>query len=348
MEPEIHVSRRGASGHVLLDRPAALNAITLTMVRAIARALDEWEHDPAVKCVVVEAAGDRAFSAGGDIRQLYEQGRAGDHAAQLAFWREEYILNCRIRAYPKPYVALVDGIVMGGGVGVSLHGSHRVAGDRLSFAMPEVGIGFFPDVGATYILPRLPGGAGTYLALTGARIKTGDAVSLGLLDAYVPSGEIAKIAPALAESGDVEGVLARFRQTAPASPLMEHRVLVDRCFAAPTVGAILERLDADGSDFAQATAKTMRGKSPTSLGIALRQMQVGGSLDMDAAMRTEFRIVSRVCRGHDFLEGVRATIIDKDMTPRWTPAAIEAVTQRDIDAYFAPLGDDELMPARSA
>lgn len=347
-EPEIQISRRGASGHILLDRPAALNAITLTMVRAIAHALDAWEHDDAVRCIVVEAAGERAFSAGGDIRHLYEQGRAGDHAGQLAFWREEYLLNCRIRDYPKPYVALIDGIVMGGGAGVSLHGSHRIAGDRMTFAMPEVGIGFFPDIGATYFLPRLPDATGTYLALTGARIKTGDAVALGLADAYVPSGKIKALATALAESGDVEGVLAKFRETAPAGPLAQHGDVVGRCFAAPTMMEILERLDADGSDFAQAAAKAIREKSPTSLGIALRQMQLGKDLDMVDAMRTEFRIVSRVCRGADFLEGVRATIIDKDMSPRWRPAEIEAVTEADIDAYFAPLGKDELMPARPA
>ena len=347
-EPEIQISRRGASGHILLDRPAALNAITLTMVRAIAHALDTWEHDQDVRCIVVEAAGERAFSAGGDIRQLYEQGRAGDHAGQLAFWREEYLLNCRIKEYPKPYIALIDGIVMGGGVGVSLHGSHRVAGDRMTFAMPEVGIGFFPDVGATYFLPRLPDATGTYLALTGARIKTGDAVSLGLADAYVPSGQLKALAQALADSGDVESTIARFRETPPAASLAQHRAVVDRCFAASTVGGILERLDADGSDFARAAAKAIREKSPTSLAIALRQMQLGKSLDMPEAMLTEFRIVSRVCRGTDFLEGVRATIIDKDMNPRWQPADIEAVTEADVDAYFAPLGEDELMPAQPA
>ncbi len=340
--PEIHISRRGAIGHILLDRPKALNAVTLTMVRAIAQALDAWRDDAAVKAVVVEAVGDKAFSAGGDIRQLYDQGRAGEHDAQLAFWREEYVLNEQIRAYPKPYVALVDGIVMGGGVGISLHGSHRIAGDRFAFAMPEVGIGFFPDVGATFLLPRLPGRTGAYLALTGARLKTGDAVALGLADAYVPSADMSAFSAALAESDDVDGAIAKFRAAPPDALLTTHREIIDRCFDGKTVVDILAKLDADGSDFARATAKTMSGKSPTSLAIALRQMQVGGALDMREAMRTEFRIVSRLCRGHEFLEGIRATIIDKDGAPRWQPAVIDVVKASDIDAYFAPLPRDEL------
>ena len=176
-EPEVLCERRGAAGMIVLNRPRALNAVTHGMVRAIASALDAWEKDPAVTRVVVTGAGDRAFCAGGDIRQLYELGRSGRHAETLAFWREEYILNARIKRYSKHYVAIVDGIVMGGGVGLSLHGSHRIAGDRYLFAMPEVGIGFFPDVGATYALPRLPGQAGLWLGLTGARIRRADAVA---------------------------------------------------------------------------------------------------------------------------------------------------------------------------
>lgn len=339
--PELHISKRGKTGHILLDRPQALNAITLNMVRVIARALDVWEHDPDVHCVVVEAAGDKAFSAGGDIRQLYEQGRAGDHDAQIAFWREEYVLNARIHSYPKPYVAIVDGMVMGGGVGVSLHGSHRVAGNRFQFAMPEVGIGFFPDVGATYLLPRLPSHFGTYLALTGARAKAGDALALDLANHYVPSDALKNLATALADSGDPDDVLSQYRRPPPPSALAQQRALVEHCFNDATPQAILDRLDADGSDFATTTARTIRQKSPTSLAIALRQMHVGGSLDMREAMRTEFRIVARLCRGSEFLEGIRATIIDKDGAPHWRPASLDAITSGDIDRYFAPL-DKEL------
>ena len=335
--PEIHVSRRGASGHILLDRPAALNAVTLPMVRAIASALDAWEHDPQIHCVVVEAAGEKAFSAGGDIRRLYEQGRAGDHEAQLTFWREEYLLNIRIKHYPKPYVPLIDGIVMGGGVGISLHGSHRIAGDRFAFAMPEVGIGFFPDVGATHVLPRLPGRFGAYFATTGGRAKAGDAIALGLAEAYVPSDRLQAFAAALAEGASVEQVIARFQASPPPAALLERRALIDRCFDAPTIGEALARLEAEPGDFAAATARTLRQKSPTSLVIAWHQMQIGRALDMRDAMRTEFRIVSRVCREGEFLEGIRATIIDKDGTPRWQPARLEDVPAEAVEPYFAPL-----------
>ena len=341
--PEIRTERRGASGHILLDRPQALNAITLIMVRAIARALDEWEHDPAIRVVVIEAAGERAFSAGGDIRQLYEQGRAGDHDAQLAFWREEYALNYRIRTYPKPYVSLIDGIVMGGGAGVSLHGSHRVAGDRFTFAMPEVGIGFFPDIGATYFLSRLPGAIGAYAGMTGARVKIGGALAFGLIHAYIPSAALKDVAPALAAGEDVDDVLARLRRHPPPSRLLPHRPLIDRCFGADSVREIVSNLEADPHEFAQETVRALREKCPTSLCIAFRQVRIGASLDMEEAMRTEFRIVSRVCRGTEFLEGIRATIIDKDMKPRWDPSRIEDVSDADIDRYFAPLGKGELL-----
>lgn len=343
---EIHISRRGKSGHILLDRPQALNAVTLKMVRAIAAALDAWEHDPNIMCVVVEAAGEKAFCAGGDVRKLYEQGKAGEHDAQLSFWREEYILNERIRSYPKPYVALIDGIVMGGGVGISLHGSHRVAGDRFLFAMPEVGIGFFPDVGATYLLPRLPGRVGAYLAMTGARVKAGGAVAVSLVDAFVSSARMAEVAPALAESGDADAVLAKFREPPPPSVLDRERTLLDHCFDAPCPVEMIARLDRDGGEYARSIAKMLREKCPTSIAIAHRQMRVGGALDMKEAMRTEFRIVSRVCRGTQFLEGVRSTIIDKDMTPQWSPATLDAISAADIDAYFAPLAADELVFSR--
>lgn len=342
-EPEVICRKRGAAGHILLNRPQALNALTLGMVRDIAAALDAWERDPEIKCVVVEGAGGKAFCAGGDIRLLYDQGQAGDHAAQRTFWREEYILNRRIKRYPKPYVALVDGIDMGGGVGVSLHGSHRIAGDRFLFAMPEVGIGFFPDVGATYFLPRLPGKMGTYLAITGARVGAGDAVALGIATAYVPSAKFAELADALCAEGDVDAVVKRFAAPAPASPLMAHEPVVDRCFDRASVAEVLAALEADGSDFARETREGMRGKSPTSMAVALKQMQEGGRLEIEGAMILEYRIVSRLCHGVDFYEGVRATIVDKDKNPKWRPATVAQVRAGDIDAMFAPLGAEDIV-----
>lgn len=344
-EPEVRVEKGGCAGLIVLNRPKALNALTLGMVRAIAAALDEWERDETIARVVVTGAGGRAFCAGGDIRQLYEQGRAGDHAAQLTFWLEEYRLNRRIKRYSKPYVALVDGVVMGGGVGLSAHGAHLVAGEGFAFAMPEVGIGFFPDVGATYLLPRLPDLAGVYLAMTGARAGAGDAAALGLAQAVVPSARIGELAEALTDRQPINSIIARFAAPTTASPLAAQRAVIEACFGHPTPAQIIAALGVaanGGSAFARVAREAMLTKSPTSQAIALRQMQIGGALSFEDAMTVEFRIVSRICRGHDFYEGVRALIVDKDNRPQWRPAAAEAVSKADTDGYFAPLGESDL------
>ncbi|MEJ0094128.1 MAG: enoyl-CoA hydratase/isomerase family protein [Methylocella sp.] len=338
--PEIRIETAGHCGVITLDRPEALNALTLTMVRAIACALDSWENDPAVRCVLIRGAGSRAFCAGADIRILYQLGRTGQGAEQLAFLREEYLLNRRIKFYPKPYVALADGIVMGGGAGLSVHGAHCVAGDTFTFAMPEVRIGFFPDVGATFFLPRLPGKAGVYLALTGERIDCGDAIALGLASAYVPSSRHATLTQRLIDGEDPAAAIAAESAPPPPSSLTGQRHFIDGCFAGGTVPAILEAIDGavcGGSEFARAAYATIRSKSPTSLAIALRQMQIDGKLDLDEALRAEFRIAARLVKSADFYEGVRATLIDKDFRPQWSPAEINAVKPADIDAYFAPL-----------
>src|SRR5829696_4267120 len=317
---EVLCERRGAAGVVTLNRPQALNAITHGMVLELRRALDAWAYDAEVTRVVVTAAGDLAFCAGGDIRHLYDLGQERRYDEALRFWRDEYALNVRIKRYPKPYVALIDGIVMGGGVGVSLHGSHRVAGDRYVFAMPEVGIGFFPDVGATYALPRLPGEAGLYLALTGERARAADALALGLATHAVPSGAFEDVQAALIAGAPVESVLASASGDPGEASLWRERDAVGSSFGAESVTAILSRLDAaaeNGSAFGAKTAATIRAKSPTSLCIAFEQMRRGGALDFEEAMRTEFRIASRAVEGHDFYEGVRAAIIDKDGAPNW-------------------------------
>ncbi len=344
-EVEAICERSGAAGLITLNRPAALNALTLAMVRAMREALDAWAADPAVTRVVVTGAGEKAFCAGGDIRRLYEAGRAGRREEAITFWREEYELNALIEAYPKPYVSLIDGIVMGGGVGVSLHGSHRIAGERYLFAMPEVGIGFFPDVGATHALPRMPGRTGTYLALTGERVRAGDALALGLATHAVPSAAIPGIRAALIAGEPVDAVVARHAATPEPGPIAAERGVIDRCFGESTVAAILARLDeaaAGGSAFAGKTAATIRHKSPTSLAVALEQMRRGADLDFREAIRTEFRIVSRIVDGVDFYEGVRAVIVDKDGAPRWSPAGLDAVSRADVEAYFAPLPEGEL------
>lgn len=344
-DTEIACEIAGCCGVITLDRPEVLNALTLSMVRGIARALDEWERDPAVACVLLRAVEGRAFCAGADIKTLYEWGKAGRHEEQLGFLRDEYTLNRRIKLYPKPYVSLVDGIVMGGGAGLSMHGSHVVAGDSFSFAMPEVGIGFFPDVGATYFLPRLPGKTGCYLALTGARIGVGDAVAFGLASAFVPSVRHAALTARLVAGETIDAAIEAECAAPPEATLMGQRHFIDGCFAAATLTAILEEIDDagyGGSEFALATYDTIRQRSPMSLAIALRQMQIGAKLDIDEALRLEFRVATRIAVGHDFYEGVRATIIDKDNRPAWCPAEVEKIVPAEIDACFAPLPSGDL------
>lgn len=344
-EPEILCERQGAAGTVLLNRPKALNALSLGMVQALARALDEWECDPSVTRVILEGAGGRAFCAGGDIRVLYEAGRAGNFAPASAFWREEFRLNIHIKRYTKPYICLIDGMVMGGGVGISLHGSHRVAGDRYLFAMPEVGIGFMPDVGATYALPRLPGRIGSYLAFTGASVGADEAVALGLATHRVASGDFPALREALTAGEDVEGALARFARPGVPGPILAERDLIDGCFSAGSVEDILARLDAaaaSGSDFAARTAATMRVKSPSSLAVVHEQMLRGGALSFEEAMATEFRVVTRLIEEHDFYEGVRAAIIERDGAPRWRPASLAELPPGFAAAHFEPRPGREL------
>lgn len=345
-EPEILCEVRGNAGLVTLSRPRALNALTHGMVRELAAALDRWEQDPAISRVVITGAGEKAFCAGGDIRQLYDLGKAGRQSEARAFWADEYRLNLRIKTYPKPYIALIDGIVMGGGVGVSQPGRYRVAGERYLFAMPEVGIGFFPDVGATHFLPRLPGSTGIWLGLTGDRVGAGDALAIGLATHAVLSAKMAELTILLCDGAvPVEDALARFAHVPEPVKLAVDRAELADCYGAGdlvTILAALEARAASGSTFAAKQLTTLRTKSPTSVAIAARQMQVGAGLDFADAMRTEYRIVSRIADGHDFYEGVRAVIIDKDNQPRWVPMRIEDVVTADIDAYFAPLGSDEL------
>jgi enoyl-CoA hydratase len=343
---DILFERRGVAGIVTLNRPKALNAVTHDMVRALARQLRAWEVDGAVTRVIIRAEGERAFSAGGDIRALYELGRAGRQQEMLTFWRDEYPLNATIKRYPKPYIALIDGIVMGGGVGVSVNGSHRVAGDRFAFAMPEVGIGFFPDVGATWFLPRLPGELGTWCALTGDRLKTADAVAAGIATHYVRSDRFADLTDALCGNVSVDATLAAFAEPVGDGPMASKYALLDRLFAGDRVEDILERLDGetgDAAEWAQTTAAAIRTKSPLSLKIALKQVRRGKDWSFEDCMRCEFRIVSRIVHGHDFYEGVRAVIVDKDNAPRWKPSELAEITDDGVERYFAPLDVEELM-----
>ena len=338
-QDDILFERRGGLGVVRLNRPAALNALTLDMTRKLDVALKQWAHDPELRIAAIRGVGERAFCAGGDVRALYKEGPGSAYTE--IFYREEYALNRNIFRFPKPYVALIDGIVMGGGVGVSAHGSHRVVTERTLFAMPETGIGLFPDVGATWLFSRCPGETGLYLGLTGARIRAADLIALGLAEVMAPGERLDQLEAALAQVRTREEIDALLREHAadPGAPaLTPHRAAIDRCFAEPTVEGILDALDAEGTEWAREAAATLRTKSPTSLKVALRQLRLGRSLpDFEAAMRLEFRLVQHFMAGGDFFEGVRAVVIDKDQRPRWSPARLEEVSEAAVEAYFAPL-----------
>jgi enoyl-CoA hydratase len=343
---DILFERRGAAGIVTLNRPQALNAVTHDMVRALRAALEDWAADPAVTRVVIMAAGGRAFSAGGDIRALTDLGKAGKIDEAVQFWRDEYPLNDYIKNYRKPYIALIDGIVMGGGVGISIHGLHRVAGDKFAFAMPEVGIGFFPDVGATWFLPRMPGELGTYCALTGDRFNPADACAAGVATHRVPTARLPELLEALCGSVSVDAVLAAFAESAGQGPIVVRRQLIDRLFAGDRVEDILRALDnetGEHAEWAHATAANIRTKSSLSLKLALAQVRRGRVWDFATCMQAEFRIVSRVIRGHDFYEGVRAVITDKDNSPHWRPATLDGVSDAEVERHFSPLADGDLV-----
>ena len=342
-EEEVLFERRGRAGIITLNRPKALNALTLAMVRQIHPQMQAWEGDDDIAVVIVRAAGDKAFCAGGDIRALYDWGRAGD-ASFLDFYREEYRLNTYIKRYPKPYVALMTGITMGGGVGVSVHGSHRVATEGLTFAMPETGIGLFPDVGGTYFLPRCPGEIGMYLALTGSRLKAADALYAGIVSHYVPSHAISGLMEALVESDDVTAAIEKVAEDPGRPTILDLQDGIDRCFAAETVEEVLARLDSEATEWAEKTAATIRTKSPTSTKIAFRQIREGAKNKFEECMRIEYRMVNRIFTGHDFFEGIRAVVIDKDQAPKWNPAALHDVTDAAVDAYFAALAEELSLP----
>ena len=349
MTDEILFSEHGQWGVITLNRPAALNALTHGMVQAFYAHLMKWEAAPHIKAVMVKGAGEKAFCAGGDIRWLHDAAKEDVNRAR-DFFRAEYKNNAAIYHFPKPYVALIDGVVMGGGVGVSVHGDFRVAGDRTLFAMPETGIGLFPDVGGGHFMPRLRDGIGLYFALTGARAKAADCMATGIATHYCPSDQAGALESALLNRSlgghphaDIEAVLDDFAGDPGQSHINEIRPSLKRLFeGVETFDALLSRLRDDGHDVANDVLRVLDRMSPTSLKLTFEQMRRGRSLDIDDILRMEFRIVSRVMQGHDFFEGVRALIIDKDKAPVWSPASIEGVSDAEISKYFEPLQDDEL------
>jgi enoyl-CoA hydratase len=330
---------QGALGLITLNRPKALNALTLDMVHAMSERLEDWAEDSDIHAVLVRGAGEKAFCAGGDVLAL---ARPGNDAFIEGFFRDEYRLNRMIYRYPKPYIALVDGITMGGGVGVSVHGSHRVAGERTLFAMPETGIGMFPDVGGTFFLPRLPGALGMYLGLTGARMKAADCLYAGVAHYFVPADRHGDLLAGLADGRAPDGLLAELAGDAGEARLAAVRDAIDRCFSVGSVEDILTRLEEERGDWAEETKRTLARMSPSALKITFRQIREGAQREFEECMVLEYRLCQRVVPGHDFREGVRALLVDKDMNPQWDPKSLAQVTDSQVDGVFAPLPGGDL------
>lgn len=339
MTDEVICRIEGGVGRITLNRPGALHALTTVMCQAMVEALTAWRDDPAVTSVLIDHSGERGFCAGGDIRMLAESG-ASDGRAAREFFHIEYRLNALLMAYETPCVAVMDGVVMGGGVGVALPCAYRIATERTTFAMPETGIGLFPDVGGGWHLPRLPGKTGLWLALTGARIKAADCAALGLATHVAKAEDVAALKAAVVSEGP--SAVARFAIDPGPAPLAAMRADLDRLFGGASVEAIFEALEADGSDWAKAQLTTLRTKSPQTLKVAFRQLKLGGQMTRFADnMAMEYRIGARVVARHDFIEGVRAVIIDKDHAPKWSPSTLEGVDEAMLDAIFAPLPADQ-------
>ncbi|WP_439578245.1 enoyl-CoA hydratase/isomerase family protein [Elioraea sp.] len=319
-------------GRLVLNRPRVLNVLDPEMIAAIDTALSAWRDDPAVRLVTIEGAGGRAFCAGGNVRLIRDNVRRGDAAASGAFFAAEYRVNRMIAEYPKPYVALIDGLSMGGGMGLSIHGSHRVVTEHAVMAMPETAIALFPDIGASFFLARLPGRLGLYLALTGARVSPGDAIYAGLATHYVPRASLEALKAALARDGIA--ALAAHAHPAPESLLARDRAAIDRCFAADDVLEILRALDAEDTDWARRTRETLRQMSPTSLCVTTELLKRGATMSLPDCLATELRLTRGVIRHPDFAEGVRAQVIDKTRDPKWQPARVEDVSRTAVLALF--------------
>ncbi|HEY1133358.1 MAG TPA: enoyl-CoA hydratase/isomerase family protein [Nocardioides sp.] len=340
-EPTVLAEVRGRVGLLTLNRPRAINALTHEMVGLLDARLRAWASDPAVQTVVVRGAGDRGLCAGGDIVAIHRDATTGGTGSE-DFWRDEYRLNALIAGYPKPYVALMDGIVLGGGVGVSAHGSHRVVTERTRVGMPETGIGFVPDVGGTWLLSHAPGELGTHVALTAGHVGAADAIDLGLADRYVDSADLDRLVELL-EQQPVEEALEAVAGVAAPGSLAEARPWIDAAFAHDDVPTIIASLRARPEDDAHRAADAVAAKSPTAVAVTLRALRAARAMaGLEQALDQEYRIVLRMLRGHDFPEGIRAQVIDKDRNPRWRPARFEDLDTGAVDAYFAPLGAAEL------
>ncbi len=347
-EGDLIVRREGAAGIIRLNRPRAINAMTLEMSLGIDAALDRFEADPEVAVVLLEGAGERGLCAGGDIRGLYESSKDGGDLGKV-FWRQEYIMNARIAAFPKPYVAYMDGLVMGGGVGLSAHGRHRIATERTKLAMPEVGLGFFPDVGGTWLLSRAPGELGAYFGLTGVTMNGPDAIHARFADAVVSTTRwpdlrevLTKLRPGTLSS-EVTRLIDGFATGETAGPVAAQQDKIDVWFAHDSMHDIIAALKQDGSELAAATLKALSEKSPRGMVVTLKLLRLArGATSLEECLVREYRAALEVFRSDDFREGVRAAIIDKDRNPRWSPPDIDDVTPAMLAPYLADIGADEL------
>ncbi|MDY6995939.1 MAG: enoyl-CoA hydratase/isomerase family protein [Actinomycetota bacterium] len=336
---DVLVTVDGSVGRITLNRPKAINSLTHHMVERIGATLTRWQDDDAVGAVIVDGAGERGLCAGGDVVAIYHSAKAGGAEARQ-FWHDEYRVNAHIGRYPKPYVAIMDGITMGGGVGISAHGSVRVATDTTKMAMPEVGIGFIPDVGGTFLLARTPGLLGLHAALSGAPFSGADAIAMGFADHFVPHDRLdAFLATATADGPDA--ALAAHAEEPPASPLMDQRDWIDDCYAGDTMADIVAALRGHEDGRAAKTADLIASRSPVALAVTLEAVRRAGTLtSLEDALRQEFRTSCASLRSHDLVEGIRAQLIDKDRNPQWSPATPAAVTEADVEAYFAPADPD--------
>jgi enoyl-CoA hydratase len=347
-EGDLIARKEGSAGILRLNRPKAINAVTLEMFHDIDKALDAFEADPDIAVILLEGAGERGLCAGGDIRALWESSKVKGDLGKI-LWRDEYILNARIKKFPKPYVAFMDGIVMGGGVGLSAHASHRVVTDKTKLAMPEVGLGFFPDVGGTWLLSHSPGEIGTYFGLTGQTMNGPDAIHARFADAVVSSSKLPALREALtkvragATSADITKLIDGFSTGETAGPVAVMQAKIDALFAHVRMEDIVAALQRDGSDFAQATLKTLNEKSPRGMVVTLKLLRLARTArSLEECLVREYRAALEVFASDDFREGVRAAVIDKDRSPKWSPPRIEDVTPEMVAPYFAEIGADEL------
>lgn len=338
-DAELLAEKRGSLGHITLNRPRAINALTHAMIKRVAQTLVEWASDDDVQTVVITGAGERGLCAGGDIVALYDAAKSHELEPAARFWADEYRLNAYIAGYPKPYVAIMDGVTLGGGVGISAHGSHRVVTERSSVGMPETGIGFVPDVGGSWLLSRAPGELGAYLALTAKPMSGADAIATGFADHFVPSDQLPALLEAL-ETTTADEAIAAVATEPPASDLLAQQDWIDEAFSADTVANVVKRLRDVATEESITAAETVSIKSPIALSVAFESLRRARELEsLEHALEQEYRVSLHALQHRDFAEGVRAQVIEKDRRPKWKPDRVEDLSKDDIDKFFEPVDD---------